>query len=95
MTGKILYQTKANPEWWRSSVIYQIYPRSFADGNGDGRQQVIAALAEQRQPVHAGGRVIHILLLAIGFVEHLNTLGLEHTDPNYLSTHSNPSCLKK
>ena len=36
MTGKILYQTKANPEWWRSSVIYQIYPRSFADGNGDG-----------------------------------------------------------
>ena len=32
----ILYQTKDNPEWWRSSVIYQIYPRSFADGNGDG-----------------------------------------------------------
>ena len=22
--------------WWRSAVIYQIYPRSFADGNGDG-----------------------------------------------------------
>ncbi|MHC6176350.1 glycoside hydrolase family 13 protein [Glutamicibacter sp. X7] len=22
--------------WWRSSVIYQIYPRSFADANGDG-----------------------------------------------------------
>lgn len=22
--------------WWRRAVIYQIYPRSFADGNGDG-----------------------------------------------------------
>jgi len=23
-------------QWWRSAVIYQIYPRSWADGNGDG-----------------------------------------------------------
>ena len=22
--------------WWRRAVVYQIYPRSFADGNGDG-----------------------------------------------------------
>ena len=25
-----------DPLWWRSAVIYQIYVRSFADGNGDG-----------------------------------------------------------
>ena len=22
--------------WWRDAVIYQVYIRSFADGNGDG-----------------------------------------------------------
>ena len=25
-----------NPNWWKNAVIYEIYPRSFQDSNGDG-----------------------------------------------------------
>lgn len=28
--------TSDDAQWWRTAVIYQIYIRSFADGNGDG-----------------------------------------------------------
>ena len=36
-----LHEAKPGSQWWRSGVIYQIYPRSFADGNGDGMGDLV------------------------------------------------------
>ena len=30
--------------WWRSAVVYQIYPRSFADHDGDGVGDVLGMI---------------------------------------------------
>jgi alpha-glucosidase len=35
-TSAQIAPSATDPLWWRSAVIYQIYIRSFADGNGDG-----------------------------------------------------------
>lgn len=36
-TSKTSLETSsASQDWWKSAVVYQVYPRSFADTNGDG-----------------------------------------------------------
>lgn len=44
-----IHDRDEEPKWWRSSVIYQVYPRSFRDLNGDGVGDLAGITAELAQ----------------------------------------------
>jgi len=48
MASQPKQQTAADKDWWRGAVIYQIYPRSFQDSNGDGVGDLLGIV--QRMP---------------------------------------------
>ncbi len=36
ITGRAAYGAASDNNWWKHAVIYEVYPRSFGDTNGDG-----------------------------------------------------------
>jgi len=45
-------------QWWRTAVIYQIYPRSFADSNGDGTGDLAGITAQLNHIVRLGADAV-------------------------------------
>jgi glycosidase len=44
-----------DPQWWRSAVVYQIYPRSFADADADGTGDVLGMIDRLDYLAELGG----------------------------------------
>jgi alpha-glucosidase len=41
-----LASSKSRSPWWRESAIYQVYPRSFKDSNGDGEGDLAGVISQ-------------------------------------------------
>ncbi|MCD9875387.1 glycoside hydrolase family 13 protein [Streptomyces guryensis] len=52
--------TPSNDSWWRSAVIYQVYIRSFADGDGDGTGDITGLRSRLHYLAHIGVDAIWI-----------------------------------
>ncbi|MGG7213031.1 alpha,alpha-phosphotrehalase [Clostridium nigeriense] len=47
-----------NNDWWKSSVVYQIYPKSFKDSNGDGVGDLVGIIEKLDYLKDLGVKVI-------------------------------------
>jgi len=45
-------------KWWKEGVVYQIYPRSFMDSNGDGIGDIRGILEKLDYIQHLGVNIV-------------------------------------
>lgn len=56
MSTSIRTGESSDASWWRRAVVYQIYPRSFADASGDGIGDIAGIRAHVAYLVDLGRR---------------------------------------
>jgi len=67
----------ADADWWRGAVIYQIYPRSFQDSNGDGIGDLRGIIA--RLP-HIAGLGVDAIWISPFFTSPMKDFGYDVSD---------------
>ena len=66
-----------NTDWWRGAVIYQIYPRSFQDSNGDGIGDLLGIA--QRLP-HVASLGVDAVWISPFFTSPMKDFGYDVSD---------------
>jgi alpha-glucosidase len=69
--------TSSNPTWWREAIIYQVYPRSFLDTNGDGVGD-LAGITEKLDYIASLG--VDIVWLSPYFKSPMKDFGYDISD---------------
>ncbi len=65
------------PDWWRGAVIYQIYPRSYQDSNGDGIGDLLGIV--QRLP-HIASLGVDAIWISPFFTSPMRDFGYDVSD---------------
>ncbi|SIT17361.1 alpha-glucosidase [Roseivivax lentus] len=69
--------SKADADWWRGAVIYQVYPRSFQDSNGDGIGDLLGIA--QRMP-HIASLGVDAVWISPFFTSPMRDFGYDVSD---------------